>query len=459
MVKHRILPFLTIAVAVALAGCSKSTTSPESNAPVFGSAKIALTATSSYFNDIADSAVVKISADDMSTITQGLTIGENTVTGTVNDIPAGTDRLFEIFVYDAADSLQYYGHTTAEIIRDTINNVTINLVRVTGGSIINGTIVETAGVSITTTPSGATIYLDGTRISDHSPTTLTSVTPGQHHIRIYMNGYNEYNETFTYAQNQVYTITVTLEVPVPPYPVITITSPENNATWDSGVLNVIGTIVLDNSNPFTGDTAVLSLNGIDQQIYVNNGSFDVTIPIANGDNTIVIRANGPNGDTGISSILTVHGSFTEPDIRVTLTWNTPTSDMDLHVWNPQGEHSWYNNTIISDGSLDIDKQRGYGPENFTATTGLAGVYTVKINSFSLHDDSYSDATVVIKIKGHEPVVYGPHHFTVYDGYYGSNPDAWWEVATFTVSGGVAKINVPSWLEKKIANDMLSLPAK
>jgi hypothetical protein len=458
MVKHHFLLLLTIAVAVALVGCGQSTTSPESNVPVFGSAKIALFSTSSYFNDVADSAIVKISADDISTITQGLTIGVNTVTGTVNDIPVGPNRLFEIFVYDEADSLQYYGHATAEIIRDTITNVTINLVRVTGGSIINGTIVETAGVSVTTTPSGATIYLDGTLISDLSPTTLTTVTPGQHHIRIYKNGYNEYNETFTYVENQVYAITITLEVPAPPYPVITFTAPTNDETFNDNVISVSGSIVLDNSDPFTDDMAILSLNGIEQQVSVVSGTFNVTISISNGDNTIVMRANGPNGATGVSSTLTVHGSFTEPDIEITLSWNTPNSDIDLHTWNPLGEHSSYSNKGISDGYLDIDDTVGYGPETFTAETGLSGVYTVKVNSYNLKADSYSDATVIIKIKGHQPVVYGPHHFSVAD-YNGSNPDAWWEVATFTVSGGVAKIAVPSWLEEKIESDMLSLPAK
>ncbi|MFC1512393.1 PEGA domain-containing protein [Candidatus Latescibacterota bacterium] len=314
------------------------------------------------------------------------------------------------------------------------------------------------GVSVSTSPAGATIYLDGTPIAEASPTLVTDVTAGEHQIRMYKDGYNEHVETFTYEADTVYSINVTLSTPEPPYPVITFSSPANNATFTDNVVSISGTIILDNDEPFTGTSAILTLNGIDKQISVVDGAFTDTNSIFIGTNTIVVRANGPYGDTGVSETLTINGNFVEPDIEITLTWNTPTSDIDLHVWNPTDEHSYYENKSISDGSLDIDDVDGYGPETFTALTGLDGVYTVMLNSYSLDQDTYADATVVINIKGQSAQVFGPHHFTV-DDYNGSTPEAWWDVATFTVSGGVAKLATSATLAEKIATDMIALPQK
>ncbi len=454
-----LLLLLALAVTVMFAGCFGSTTTgPEGSGA--GSAKFALTATMANFNDIADSAVVQISADDMQTITEELTIGTNTVTGTVMNIPVGTNRHFRVLVYDSAGTLQFTGEADANIIADTLTEVAITLARLNGGAIITGNIVEGYGVSVSTTPAGASIYLDGTLITSVSPTLISNVNAGEHTVRIYRTGYNEYSQTFTYTANTVYSITVTLGTPQPPYPVITFSGPANNAIFssDDRVITVYGTIVLDNGNPYTGSYAILSMNGIDQQISVFNGQFTYTNSVVSGQNTIVVRANGPNGGTGVSGTLTVTGNFTEPDILVTLTWNTPTSDLDLHVWNPLGEHCYFGNTVISDGNLDVDDTEGYGPEHFTAQTGLAGVYTVQINDYDLDLDAYADATVVIKIKGRPAQIFGPLHFTVDDGM-GTDPNAWWEVATFTVSGGVAKLAAPGAVQQKIAADMASLPRK
>lgn len=50
--------------------------------------------------------------------------------------------------------------------------------------------------------------------------------------------------------------------------------------------------------------------------------------------------------------------------RATLTWNT-LADIDLHIWDEQGNHAYYNNPDgIPNATLSTDDTDGYGPEFF-----------------------------------------------------------------------------------------------
>jgi len=231
------------------------------------------------------------------------------------------------------------------------------------------------------------------------------------------------------------------------------------------VITVSGLIELEDSQgnhtSYDGSTAILTLNGVDQTLQVSSGSFDTEVGILEGSNTLRFRATSENGDTGISELLTVYGDFDSDDIVITLSWNTPTSDLDLHIWNPLGEHCCYWNMTITEGSLDIDDMEGFGPETFTATSALTGTYTVMVNCFSLDQDSYADAGVSVRLNGGSPQSFGPHHFTVAD-YEGSDPEAWWEVIVFSMPGGRQGFDVrpvDGWLRAKIRSDMINRPPK
>lgn len=100
------------------------------------------------------------------------------------------------------------------------------------------------------------------------------------------------------------------------------------------------------------------------------------------------------------------------------------------------------------------------PETFTAQNALDGTYVVQINCYSLDSDDYADATVKVILNGSTDT-YGPHHFVV-DDYNGNDPDAWWEVTTFTMSKQGNKIDIQPISKKmseKIIADMKNLPEK
>ena len=322
-------------------------------------------------------------------------------------------------------------------------------------------VVTNTSLSVYTTPSGASVYIDGAYNGELTPITFTDILPGNHIVRIYKGGYNEIVYNITLFEDVPYTINEVLTVPVPPYPVFTIYSPYNGQTFSDNVITIDGFIELDTGSPYTGDNAILAINGVDSEIYVSSGYFDETISITAGENELQFRANGPNGDTGVSDVITVYGNFNAPDIEIVLWWNTPTSDIDLHAWNLAGEHCYYGNNVISDGFLDIDDVEGFGPETFAVQTANVGVYDIQVNCYSLDSDTYADASIQVFFDGILMETYGPHHFIV-DDFNGSDPEAWWEVCTITVSRGSCVISndQPTPLvREKIELDKVSLPRK
>ena len=68
------------------------------------------------------------------------------------------------------------------------------------------------------------------------------------------------------------------------------------------------------------------------------------------------------------------------DIRITLSWNTNDSDMDLWVIDPQGEKCNYSNreTEIG-GRMSNDFREGYGPEEFCLKKAIEGEYKIQVN--------------------------------------------------------------------------------
>jgi len=90
---------------------------------------------------LVSSAEVIVSAGGMDSIMVPLTVTEEEVYGTIEKIPAGMNRKFEVFTYDAQGINSYYGHTTSDIpAGETIYlNIVLYPVEQTGTVIISGT--------------------------------------------------------------------------------------------------------------------------------------------------------------------------------------------------------------------------------------------------------------------------------------------------------------------------------
>jgi tetratricopeptide (TPR) repeat protein len=70
------------------------------------------------------------------------------------------------------------------------------------------------------------------------------------------------------------------------------------------------------------------------------------------------------------------------DLRVTISWNTDATDIDLWVIEPDGTKCFYqHNRTRSGGELSQDQTQGYGPERYQIAKAQPGVYTIIVHYF------------------------------------------------------------------------------
>ncbi len=71
------------------------------------------------------------------------------------------------------------------------------------------------------------------------------------------------------------------------------------------------------------------------------------------------------------------------DLRVTISWNTDATDIDLWVIEPDGTKVFYQNRKSpSGGELSEDQTQGYGPERYRIAKTKAGIYKVVVHNFN-----------------------------------------------------------------------------
>jgi len=140
-------------------------------------------------------------------------------------------------------------------------------------------------------------------------------------------------------------------------------------------------------------TLLCYVKGMPQIVPVNGGSFNSTIPINNGDNTLILLAgvnlaNQSNWFQNCATLIrNVKGTKQDADMLATLTWDQDQSDVDLYVTEPGGETSWYHNHDTSNGmELDFDNVTGYGPEHISVSslegdTVLPGPYVIRVHYY------------------------------------------------------------------------------
>jgi uncharacterized protein YfaP (DUF2135 family) len=88
-------------------------------------------------------------------------------------------------------------------------------------------------------------------------------------------------------------------------------------------------------------------------------------------------------------------------MKVTLTWDTDATDVDLHVTDPAGEECFYSHTSTKmGGNLDVDITTGFGPETFTLARAERGKYHIAVKYYSAHGRAQTKCRVdVILFEG------------------------------------------------------------
>jgi hypothetical protein len=83
------------------------------------------------------------------------------------------------------------------------------------------------------------------------------------------------------------------------------------------------------------------------------------------------------------------------DLMVTITWNTDSTDIDLHVKEPTGEECYYKHrdTRIG-GHITKDVTQGYGPEMYTLAKAVPGRYRIRAKFYASNRNRASARTKV-----------------------------------------------------------------
>jgi hypothetical protein len=88
-------------------------------------------------------------------------------------------------------------------------------------------------------------------------------------------------------------------------------------------------------------------------------------------------------------------SLPASDLRVTISWNTDATDVDLWVIEPDGTKCFYQHTRTKNGGeLSQDQTQGYGPERFQVAKAQPGAYTVIVHYFNANPNLLAGETHV-----------------------------------------------------------------
>ncbi len=124
----------------------------------------------------------------------------------------------------------------------------------------------------------------------------------------------------------------------------------------------------------------LIVNGNPMPLYTDDdGQFARPYVFGPGSNSIEIKS--PDGKSVRRvQFYETNRSRPQPTIRIICAWDDNQAEVDLHVITPDGQHAFYANPLLSNGGgFDVDSVDGAGPEMFSMTSPLRGVYQVWVN--------------------------------------------------------------------------------
>lgn len=170
---------------------------------------------------------------------------------------------------------------------------------------------------------------------------------------------------------------------------IEITSPMGGWT-SSRVITVSGETRLN------VDYVTLIFNKIPLRLPVRGGSFSRKLVPGPGENSIIARAETPNGV--YSDSVSFFSKAPPKPLKIIMMWDTDETDLDLHVIEPNGEHCYYGHKDTSTGgSLDVDITNGYGPEIYTRSIPLKGEYKIRVKYYSDRGNPQTMVTIYIVV--------------------------------------------------------------
>ncbi len=127
--------------------------------------------------------------------------------------------------------------------------------------------------------------------------------------------------------------------------------------------------------------ARLIVDGVAMPLLVNeDGSYARPWSFGAGSHSLEVRA--PDGQAKRKQFYEAQSGRITPRLRVVLSWDSDSTDLDLHVVSPDGQHVFYGDRVAANGgALDVDVTTGFGPEIYAAPRTVPGPYHVFVNYY------------------------------------------------------------------------------
>lgn len=163
---------------------------------------------------------------------------------------------------------------------------------------------------------------------------------------------------------------------------IRIESPKGGFTTER-ILNVSGTVSGVDVQKIT-----VVINGIPQWIPLTGEKFSFSTVTSPGENIVEVRAGR------ISEKTSFYAKIPKRDIKVLLTWDTP-SFTDLWVIDPTGEKCYWSHTSTKSGGNLVYDDSTYAPQTFTMARALPGSYSIQAQYYASFDAPITRANVFV----------------------------------------------------------------
>lgn len=120
--------------------------------------------------------------------------------------------------------------------------------------------------------------------------------------------------------------------------------------------------------------------------------------------------------------------------RVVLSWGLTPSDLDSHMWTPDGSHIYFSSvgseTVSPYTQLDVDDTTSYGPETITVFYAQPGSYRYSVYNFSEGSSTVlSDSEATVRLFGQSGLI---REWNVPYGH-----GYWWNV--FAIDGNTGQV--------------------
>ena len=126
------------------------------------------------------------------------------------------------------------------------------------------------------------------------------------------------------------------------------------------------------------------------------GNFARPWSFGSGSHGVEVRS--PNGEVARSQFYETQASRVPVKLRVVLSWDSDSTDLDLHVVSPDGQHVFYGARVAPNGgALDVDVTTGFGPEIFATPSPVQGAYHVFVNYFGAGEQREAVTTAQVAI--------------------------------------------------------------